>query len=104
MGLNPRFVEGSRPLAYGAVGVFTEKEVDLLKSTAISLNTVKTPHFNNNGSDLIQLVNPGNILAGRLPHISVQQREFDFTSHIVIFDFRYLVTNKLTAILKELRK
>jgi hypothetical protein len=82
MGLDARFVEGGRPLTYGAVGVFTEKKIDLLKSTAIRLYTVKTPHFNDNGSDLIQLINPGNIFARRLPHISVQQREFDFTSHI----------------------
>jgi hypothetical protein len=76
-------MERLRKGADGLVRILTIEELYLFEGAAVGFNAVEAPHVDDYWSYLLQLVNTGGILAGRLPHVSVNEREFDFTSHIV---------------------
>ena len=67
--------------AYSLVGIFTIQKVYLLKSSSVCFNACKTTHFNYQRSNTYQLVYPGLILTGRLPHVPVNKTEFNFLFH-----------------------
>ena len=67
---------------HGLVGVFAIEQVHLLKGTAIGLHAGKAPHLDDERGDAHQLVHPWLVLAGRLPHVTIDEAEFDFFFHV----------------------
>ena len=82
VGLDTGLVERFREGADGLVRVLPVQELDLLEGAAVGFHTVEAPHVDDYRSYLLQLVNAGGVLARRLPHVSINEGEFDFTSHI----------------------
>ena len=82
MGLDSRLMERSRPLAHGDIGVLSIEEVHLFERAAVGLHTVEAAHVYNGRRNPYELVDSRLVLAGRLPHISVNEREFNFFCHI----------------------
>ena len=83
VGLDAGLVERLRKGADGLVRVLAIEELDLFECTAIRLNAVEAPHVDDYRSYFFELVNAGGVFPGRLPHVSVNERKFYFTSHIV---------------------
>ena len=81
MCLDPGLMEGCSPLADGDVRVFAVEEIDLLEGAAVGLHAVETSHIYNCRSDPHELVHPGLVFSGRLPHIPVDQGKLDFVFH-----------------------
>ena len=63
MGLDSSLLEWCSPFTYGFVRIFSEKQIYLLKSTSVSLDTVKASHVDNCWSDLLELVDSRHIFA-----------------------------------------
>ena len=82
MGLDSHLMKRCCPTSYGYIRILTEKEVNLLESTSISLDPVETSHVNDGRCNFFKLVYSRHIFAGRLPHIPVNQRELYFSCHI----------------------
>ena len=82
VGLDTGLVERFREGADGLVRVLPVQELDLLEGAAVGFHTVEAPHVDDYRSYLLQLVDAGGVLARRLPHVSINEGEFDFTSHI----------------------
>ena len=61
--LNARLIEEFCESTHRLIGVFTIKQVHLFRSTTISFHTSKTPHINNGGCYLCQLVFAWDIFA-----------------------------------------
>ena len=84
VGLDASLIKRGSPGADGDIRVFAIHEVDLFKSAAISLDAVEAAHIDNSRGHLNELVDAGLILAGRLPHIAVDQTKFYFLRlHII---------------------
>src|SRR5690554_2925366 len=79
--LYARILKRLRPGPYRIVRILPKQQINLLKTSAIGLYPGKTTHVHNVRSHLLQLIKTGYVLARRLPHVSVQQREFYFSSH-----------------------
>ena len=84
--LDAGLVEGGRPGPDRLVRVLAEQEVHLLEGAAVGLHAVEAAHVDDGRGHFHELVHPGNILAGTLPHIPVHQGELDFSlCHICVF-------------------
>ena len=79
MGLDTRFVQGLGEGTYSLVGVLPIEEVHLLEGTAIGLHTSEAAHLYEYGSDTLKLILTGLIFTRGLPHIAVDEAEFDFS-------------------------
>ncbi len=86
VGLDAGLAERCGPCADRLVRVLPVEELDLLESAAVGLYAVETAHRHDDRGDLFQLVDPGGILAGGLPHVAVDQGEFNFSTHKNICD------------------
>ena len=78
MGLDAGLVERGCPGAHRLVGVLAKQEVHLFKRTAIGFHTVKASHVDDGRRYFHQLVHPGNVFPGALPHVPVYKGELDF--------------------------
>ena len=84
MGLDTGLMERRRPLAYSLVWILAKEQIDLFERTSVGLDAIKASHFYYCRSYLLQLSDSRHISAGRLPHVSIYKREFNFTSHYAI--------------------
>ena len=85
--LNASLVERLRPLANCLIRIFTIKQVNLLKTTTVSLHAVKASHLYYRRSNLYKLVHTWLILTSTLPHITKDQTELNFFCHLSLFCF-----------------
>ena len=83
VGLDAGLVEGGRPRPDGAVRVLAVEKVNLFESAAVGLDAVEASHIYDSGSHPDQLVHPGLVFSGRLPHVPVNEGEFDFACHYI---------------------
>src|SRR5574344_1856404 len=81
MSLNTDLVKRGSPFTDSLVRILSKEQVNLLKSSSIGLNSIETAHIYNNRCDLLKLVNLGNILSRRLPHIPVNKGKFNLFFH-----------------------
>jgi len=79
MGLDTRFVQGFGEGTYSLVGVLPIEEVHLLEGTTIGFYTSEAAHLYEYGSDTLKLILTGLIFTRGLPHVSVDEAEFDFS-------------------------
>ena len=95
VGLDTRFVQGLGEGTYSLVGVLPIEEVHLLEGTAIGLHTSEAAHLDEYGSDTLELIPTGLILTRGLPHVAVDEAEFDFSllhkSQKVVLGIYYLL-------------
>ena len=84
MRLDAGLVERGGPAADGHIRVLAEKEVHLLERAAVGLDTIEAAHINDGWCHLDKLVHAWNVLAGRLPHVPVNEGKFDFSCHNII--------------------
>jgi hypothetical protein len=74
-------VERFRKGADGLVRILAIEELDLFERTTVRFHTVEATHVDDYRSYFFELVGAGGKFAGRLPHVSINEREFYFTSH-----------------------
>ena len=82
VGLDASLVERLAEGAHSVVRILASEKVDLLEGSAVGFYAGKATHLNDNGSNALQLVFAWLELAGRLPHISVNETELDFLFHL----------------------
>ena len=80
--LNAHFMERLGEGTHGLVGILAIEQVDLLEGATIGLHTGKASHLDDEGGNAHQLVYPRLILAGRLPHVTIDEAEFNFLFHV----------------------
>jgi len=79
VGLDTSLVQGLSEGTYSLVGVLPIEEVHLLEGTTIGFYTSKAAHLYEYGSDTLKLILTGLIFTRGLPHVSVDEAEFDFS-------------------------
>ena len=85
MGFDAHFVERLTECAHCVIGVLTGKKIYLLECTTVCLHAVEHSHVNDYRSDTLQLVFQRLKLAGRLPHVSINETELNFLFHLFVF-------------------
>ena len=83
VGLDAGLVEGFRKGADGLVRILAIEELDLFERTTVRFHTVEATHVDDYRSYFLELVDAGGVFAGRLPHVSINERKFYFTSHLL---------------------
>ena len=84
VGLDAYLVERLAEGTHSIVGVFACQEVYLLKGTTVGLYTREATHFNDDGSDALQLVLARLELSRRLPHVTINETELYFLFHLTV--------------------
>ena len=84
VGLDTRFMQRLSESTDCLVRIFAIQQIDLFESTPIRFHSGKTTHFNDYWSNASQLVCTWLIFTRGLPHIAVDQTEFDFFLHKLV--------------------
>ena len=82
MSLYACLVKGLGKGTDGLVGVFAIEQVHLFEGASIGFHPCKAAHLNDKRGNAYQLVYPWLILSGRLPHVAIDEAEFDFLFHV----------------------
>ena len=82
MGLDAGLVQDPGVGTDGLVGILTGEEVHLLEGAAVCFYTCETAHLDEDRRNTYQLILAWLELAGALPHVSVNETELNFLSHI----------------------
>ena len=80
--LDASLVERLTESTNGIVGVLACQQVYLLEGSTIGFYTGKTAHFDNNGSNALQLIFAWLELTRTLPHVSINKTKLYFLFHI----------------------